>query len=300
MFTKKQVDIVRRLENFSQIYAHYALEGEKPKKEQFEEDNNYLALLLFIKYAYERNIDLTNYRTCALDTLEQYRKKINWTKSLYHKAVEDIWKTYQEIAKKKYEGLKVNEKNNPMNSKEGVLNRLSEESIINLTKYARKKLIEQNTQEIYDFICSIRGVKYKIASFYLRDLAFFLEIDENQIKDLYLLQPIDIWLERVGKILFKEWKPISYSKKVIVEKQKKILTLCKQAEVSSISFNQGTWEFGARIAKSERKFEKALNNEDYMEDLVKYRKDELRDEITRYEEWMKDNENYLNLLQKRN
>lgn len=97
--------------------------------------------------------------------------------------------------------------------------------------------------------------------------------DEKNISNLHLLQPMDTWLEQTLRILFSP--DVSMT---LREKQKKIVDLCQESEVSSISFNQGAWILGSQIAGEFGTFEGALTNynsarkiiEDHMEEKEGY------------------------------
>lgn len=83
-------------------------------------------------------------------------------------------------------------------------------------------------------------------------------MDESKISGLYLLQPIDTWLGQTLKIVFESRVPGK-----LQERQKMIVKLCEEAEVSSISFNQGAWVLGSQIAGEFETLERILIKRDF-------------------------------------
>jgi hypothetical protein len=171
---------------------------------------------------------------------------------------EKVWRTYQEIAKKHFNQLKTNPGHNPLNSSGGVLVALAKGQIGNLAKHIKTLIKEEKTGEAHALISSIRGVGPKIASLYLRDIAHLSELDENQIKDQFYLQPMDTWLDQTLSIIAG-----NEVHDKLENKQRTIVELCHRAGCSPIAFNQGAWVLGSRIAGDFSTFRKlALGKED--------------------------------------
>ena len=266
---EEQILVVRIVEKASSIYRNLYL-SEKIFTDQFYD--NYLALKLFLRnYAHERQRVPPDYKRIAIDSIEN-RFKSGKVWNICKDDPDTIWKLYKKKAQsKKYSSISfdsagqpnLNIKNNPMNSVSGIINQLL---IIpnldnNIAKHITKLLEENQIIEANLFIRAINGIGPKISALYLRDIAFLSEINEEELNNNYLLQPIDLWVERVGEILFEDaWKPISQSKKIIEEKQKKMVELCHQTNVSAISFNQGVWVIGSYIAESKENLKEYLKN----------------------------------------
>jgi thermostable 8-oxoguanine DNA glycosylase len=116
------------------------------------------------------------------------------------------------------------------------------------------------------FVDSINGVGTKIASFYLRDIAYLSGIDETQIVDEHYLQPMDTWLEQSLRIIMRNSIP-----KKLQDRQRAIVDLCHQAGCSPIAFNQGAWVLGSQIAKNFNTFRKIASGDSvnqYLEDYI--------------------------------
>jgi hypothetical protein len=81
----------------------------------------------------------------------------------------------------------------------------------------------------------------KIAAFYLRDLVSLFELDETvPLRELALLQPVDVWVRRlVGRLgLAKETASDEEIRDAIVG-------ICAERNCSPLLFNQGLWYLGA-------------------------------------------------------
>ncbi len=293
-----QINIAKKLEKIAEIYTQYSLSDVKFRN-QFRKKNGFLALTTFIPFAYERNIDLSTYKACALETLYEYKNKINWENPPSSTDAKFIWTHYQKLAIEKYKLInpqgdaKVNPFRNPMNEDGGVINLLASKDINNLALYVKDLLERNKVEEAYEFIKKIRGVKQKISSFYLRDIAYLTAIDETKTDDSFLLQPIDIWIERILEIIFPTIKF-----KCRQQKRKAIIELCNEAKVSAIAFNQGAWEFGSRIAKNQDRLKEALKDEVYFVNLIHSKIVEYEELIKNTEEMIKNNHKYLQILKK--
>lgn len=268
-FNESQIKIAKFLKKVSHIYQNYFL-CKKIFREQFED--GYKALVCFLKnYAYERQGASAAYPKIALKCVSnRYQNEHNWKVPTKDDA-KDLWEDYKNIAKSDYNLLdnttgkvKVNETRNPLNANRGVVDKLVSNNTSNIATHTRDLISCGDTTDAYNFIKDIRGIGEKIASFYLRDIVYLVGIDEENISDLHLLQPIDTWLEQTLKILFN-----FDAQKNLQEKQKLIVDLCKESEVSSISFNQGAWVLGSQIAGEFETFKRSLIDYNFAQKIIK-------------------------------
>lgn len=261
-FTQTQKEAAKFLEKIAPIYQKYFLrDGNGIFREQFED--GYKALFCFLNYAYARNVAPPAYSKIAHKCIsEKYQNGNKWgdLKQGQNDA-EDLWKEYKRIAK----NLKVNDTHNPMNVNGGVVAQLASSGIPNIAVYVKGCIKGGNTAGAHKFIKDIRGVGEKIASFYLRDIAYLADdLDEKNIpSDLYLLQPMDTWLKQTFRILFNSNVP-----EKLQEGQELIVELCKQSKVSSVAFNQGAWVLGSQVAGEFGRLEEALNNHGYAQEII--------------------------------
>ncbi|MCP8308780.1 MAG: hypothetical protein H3Z53_10215 [archaeon] len=252
-FESKQIEIAKRLALGATIYQNAFLNG-MDFREQFRDD--YIALACFLKnYAYERQGAASAYPDIAVRTIEKiFGGKLQ---SVTIADSKEAWKIYQEIAGKEFNNIKVNPSHNPMNTDRGVLSLLASQQISNISNHV-KTLIEQGkTREAHSFVSSIRGIGTKIASFYMRDIAFLGNLNENEIKNQFYLQPIDTWLEQTISIIFGD-----AATKRLDDKQRLIVELCGQANCSPIAFNQGAWIIASQIAGNFDTFRKIAEGQD--------------------------------------
>ena len=261
-FDESQINIAKLLEKISPIYQKYYLKREI-FRDQF--DDGYKALICFLEnYAYERQGAAAAYPKIACKCVsDMYDNGKSWNTPSETDA-KNLWENYKKMAKEEFNLIeKVNALRNPMNEDGGVVKNMASKKVQNIAIYIRDFLEDGKTKQAYNFIKSIRGVGRKISSFYLRDIAYLTELDENNITDLYLLQPIDTWLEQTLKVLFNSNVP-----KKLEEKQRLIVELSKKAGISSIAFNQGAWVLGSQIAGEFETFEKALTEKGVMREII--------------------------------
>lgn len=109
---------------------------------------------------------------------------------------------------------------------------------------------------VFEKLESICGIGRKIATFIIRDVIWFLGMEDRVIDaDLKFLQPIDRWVRRVGEELFSEFSSMNRN-----EIASQLALKCKRRGVSNAEFNQGAWylsriELGGDIEKLEVKFQ---------------------------------------------
>lgn len=232
--------------------------------------NDKKALITFLEhYAYERQGAAAAYPKIAKGVMNQVLNNNSFDELDAIK----IWEKYKLIVEDNYPKLGINEKRNPINSDEGIIVAMSRNKIKNIAKYVRDLLINKKTIEVYEFINNIRGIGPKIASFYLRDIAYLANLDESQLEDLYLLQPTDTWIRQVHNIFFDNKE----AKDTII--QQDIVKLCKDKGISAITFNQGAWVFGSRIAGDYNSLKNSI------EDIEKAKK-KIEEEFLKSEKWL--------------
>lgn len=256
------MNIFKLIEKLSTVYRKYFLKDFDFKSQSA---NNFLALKIFLNnYAYERQGVAPAYHLIATETIEKYYLG-EQIKSLNELDALKLWGIYQSIARNEYKlydenksKIKVNEKNNPLNKNNGIV-LIGDLIVKNLASQSRIALKNNKTIEIYESISKVRGIREKITSFYLRDIACLSDINENNLKDNYLLQPIDTWVEQGLEILNK--RKVKFNN--LNDKQKFIVDICNNNNISPISFNQGLWYFGSKIARNNKNLRKSFEDYNY-------------------------------------
>ena len=282
-----QKQSLRIIGKLSEIYKSQYI-NDSEYVDQLKKENGYLALLVFVKsYAYERQGRARAYPKIAFECISKYYNNGDSWDIPTEKDAKEIWKEYKNLAKEKYNlvekdkhnqlRIKVNEDRNPLNDDKGIIKIIAQNKIKNIALFVLEKFKENKTKIAYNFFVNkVRGIGDKISSFYLRDIADKglekkLLSNENEITDLFLLQPIDTWVDQVTEIIIGEVI------KDRVVKQRKIVALCQSAGVSIINFNQGAWILGNQLAGDFGTLKKILKGKNELLDIIKKKVEKLND-----------------------
>src|SRR5262249_39043662 len=142
----------------------------------------------------------------AENVLECLRTRTRWS----HDLEKNIWNAFKEECRRK--NIKPNIKVNPLRpsdeGKESLVKfvwDVSNSENKTIAGWAFRMIGENRIREAHNSLKTIWGVGDKIASFYLRDI-FWLGHGRKPplsttINDDYLLQPVDIWVERAANAL---------------------------------------------------------------------------------------------------
>ena len=228
------------------------------------------SLAIFLgEYAFERQGRRPDYFHAAVDALFWCKQQNNG--NLTQNVISDIWRRFSELLKNQ-----LNKKNNPLYpSIEPDNKRLSKENssvieiVINkkitpsFTTYFQNQINQDSKiQGAFNLLKDIRGVGDKIVSLYLRDLVDAMNISLDHIPDRYLLQPIDIWVERTIKIL-------ATNQSMDREKVAKwVVDKAKEYDINPERVNMGIWFFCSQVVKSEYKLNMALADFNSAQKLV--------------------------------
>lgn len=238
-FSQEQKEMAKRLSFGAELFRRYFYKDDS-FEEQFE-DNDQALVCFFENYGYQRQGAAPAYSEIAgkvlKNRLDRRLRFVTITDA------QEVWKDYVEIARNEYNNLGVNKTHNPMCSDNGLLTVMAKKNITNLASYVRSLIQNNQTKEAHELVDDIRGVGTKIASLYLRDIAYLGSITEDRIKDQYCLQPVDTWIEQTLSIVFGDRKP-----NVLRKKQEMIVNLCEVSNVSPIAFSQGAWMLGSQVA----------------------------------------------------
>jgi len=127
----------------------------------------------------------------------------------------------------------------------------------NVVAWAKSRLSEGDVLDAHGDLCGVNGIGRKIASFFLRDVAWCFGI--HVPRDQALLQPIDVWVRRAVRQL--DQAPAGREAEWIVE-------TAASSGASPEAVNAGMWYFGARIAGNEFEYHRALGSPEYARRLV--------------------------------
>lgn len=233
------------------------------------EEDIWDSLAIFLEgYAFERQGRSPNYSHTAVDALFECKEELkgNFGKELTN----EVWKRFKE----KLENKGLNYRVNPLYPSTNPDNQNNIRRKLSLIELAIKYEIHKSSlttylknlkvREAFNCLIEVRGVKEKIASFFLRDLVDVLQIDTQRMNmaDRKLLQPVDIWVERTVETLSENLSGNPNLPEWIVENSLK-------HKVNPERVNMGIWFFGANIAVSEYRLKKALNKLDEAKNFKK-------------------------------
>lgn len=138
---------------------------------------------------------------------------------------------------------------------------LERENIDNIVLKSEKCIKENETRHAWDQLKKIRGVKNKIASLFLRDIAINYNLAPT--KDRWLLQPIDVWVRRIVQSMNHDPKMGDE------EIANWIVDTSEENHKNPEQCNQGIWYFGAKVAESDFILQKSLRNIDYAREILR-------------------------------
>ncbi|MBN1225245.1 MAG: hypothetical protein JXB23_18495 [Candidatus Aminicenantes bacterium] len=253
------VQWLKIFENVSCFYRHMVMLPLWNKYPDYQ-SNNIHALAIFLEgYAFERQGRRPDYFHAAVDTLFKCAEN-NELKA------DEIWFYFSQLLKRK--GLNI--KNNPLYPSSNPDNLQNFGRVLSVIEaipdfaYSIRTEIGNNSNlnECFSKLISIRGIKEKIASFYLRDLAVMLKLNLTNNSNRHLLQPIDIWVKRTVEFLS--------GKKDLDKGQvaEWIIQNAIQDDLNPEHINMGIWFYGAYIANSEYRLNKTLRKIDEAQNLI--------------------------------
>jgi len=273
------IKIVRIINSISQIYWREN-QTQTNIRSLAEERNWREALEWFLNsYAFERAGRSPHYAKTALESVRLYDGKIP-----AQDFETEVWNKFLSVGEFPANGKGANIKNNPLApSGNGYMSVSSfittlEAYQFNIVRWASSLVRAGNIKGAWDELKMIRGIGSKIASFFLRDLVYALEINEDTVGRKVYLQPIDIWTERgagsLAYFLSRDPKSDDECAEVIIE-------VSELAGVPSTLINTGLWILGAQIVQNEVKFKELLQNH---ENLRKFLSDQVISQRKRADE----------------
>jgi len=237
------------------------------------------SLAIFLEgYAFERQGRRPDYFHAAVDALFYCKQQHN--SNLTQRVVSCVWQQFSQLLNNQ----NLNPQNNPLcpkgtnytkrykqTNKSYITQKPSviEVALSNIprnftfTTYLQDQINRNNSIQLaFNSLKSIWGIGDKIASFYLRDLVDVMNISLNNTQYRYLLQPIDIWVERTVKILAANQ---GMNKNQVA---KWIVNTSIQYNINPEQVNMGIWFFCSTIVGSEYRLNIALTNLSNAQNLV--------------------------------
>ena len=251
-------------------------------------DSDWLQALQFYLhgYAYERQGRSPEYSTAAVEAVGQAvgTGLTNPDSGFPQRA----WEAFLQILRLLPDGKGANPGNNPLFPRQGAGKEAATSLILrlddfdyNLIKTVLAVLNGGTVEQAHRFLCQIRGTGSKINSLFLRDIVLIYNLAIAQ--DHVLLQPVDIWVRRLIRLLMglqadlpKDHKDDYSSDTKIAET---LIHLSETASVSPLTLNQGAWYFGAQIAGTKTWLTRYVEGKLSLSDAVSKKVSLLQDEI---------------------
>ena len=237
-------------------------------------------------YAYERQGRSPEYSTAAVEAVGQaVRVDLKKPDSEFPLRA---WDAFLQILRLSPDGKGANPPNNPLFPKESAGKESATSLILrlqdydyNLIKTVLALLKGGTVRTAHTFLCQIRGTGSKINSLFLRDIVLIYNLPIGQ--DDPLLQPVDIWVRRLTRLLMGLQADVPKDEKDDYSNDTKIaetlIDLSKTAAVSPLTLNQGAWYFGAQIAGTKSKLIRYIEDKLSPSDAVNQKVSLLEEEI---------------------
>lgn len=226
------------------------------------------SLSIFLEgYAFERQGRRPDYFHVGVDALLYCKQQHGG--DMTQNVVNEVWQQFSQLLNNR----KLNKKNNSLYPRQILRQKpslievvLSEEIIhqnMTFATYLQNQINQNNdVQNAFNLVKSIRGIGNKIAAFYLRDLVDMMNIALSNTQNRHLLQPIDVWVERTVKILVNNQEN---NRNQIANW---IVNTSMRYNVNPEYVNMGVWFFCSNIVGSEYKLRNVLNDLNTAQNLV--------------------------------
>ncbi len=214
-------------------------------------------------YAFERQGRRSDYFYAAVDSLFDCRQHNNG--QLVDQTILLLWQAFSQ----RLNNINLNAKNNPLypstnpDNIEGLADSPSLLEVVlqnnlqqvSLTDHLNSQIQENNNvQPAFQLISAVRGIGGKIASFFLRDLVIIYQLDLSPVNGRYLLQPIDVWVQRT----ISQLANIPANQKQRIAEW--IVETSIQHNVNPELVNMGVWFFCSTIVVSAYRLQSILSD----------------------------------------
>ncbi len=244
MENEKLKEILSFMKDVSKFYLDDYLD-KKLDWEKFENDKKYAKIKFFDFWGLERSGIPKNQR---LATIKFLNKNYNELKNI------NLKEKYRE-----FHHDKINEKMNPM------LDESIRDFDISKILSEKENLKGENLKDAYNKIIELRGIKHKIASFFLRDVSYRYSKENPDLQDSVYLFPVDIWVrDFIGALdlpVINEdiKKPKGMNNKKDFELSLAFCKICLDSGFDPREMNMGIWYFCANVAGEVKRLETLIN-----------------------------------------
>ena len=244
------------MEKLSKIAKFFSLIGHKYVKNnlaiidllRLRIDPIFGLKLFFFYWAYERQGAASGYKIAAIKAVS----------SGYPSNIPDEFKKF-------YKGNK-NENRNP--ALDPKISKLDVPCIISLIEDLKFSLAFEKL--------NLNGLAHKIRAFFLRDITYLLQVDENKVtfKDYIYMVPIDVWVRNTISALQLEnildiskenqyrWSDFGFSQKYDYLTALRLIKFAQVSKVSPLLINMGIWYFCSRCVADSQRLAEILKDKD--------------------------------------
>ena len=219
--------------------------------------------------------DSSSWRICLRETRKTLRLLLCcrrfslWLQTAQQRTVDQtillLWQAFSQ----RLNNINLNAKNNPLypstnpDNIEGLADSPSLLEVVlqnnlqqvSLTDHLNSQIQENNNvQPAFQLISAVRGIGGKIASFFLRDLVIIYQLDLSPVNGRYLLQPIDVWVQRT----ISQLANIPANQKQRIAEW--IVETSIQHNVNPELVNMGVWFFCSTIVVSAYRLQSILSD----------------------------------------
>jgi len=259
--------IVQQVNRLSWLYWQPLGFQDQKQIRSLTEDWRHAFIWFLRSFAFERQGRSPHYSDIALKAVRSYKEE-----QPYHENFEQkIWQNFLSRGRFPDDGKGANTKNNPLSpSKDEICSASAliaslEDYDFNIVKWASLLVASGDVETVWDNLVKIRGIGKKIASFFLRDIVYAFEINEEIIRQKIYLQPIDIWTKRGAEVFAKFISKTPYSYWDYAEI---IIEVSEHARVSSTLTNTGLWILGSQLVRDGKQFQEVLLKYDNLLDFL--------------------------------
>lgn len=246
------IKIARKIVGLSNIY--WDSDGYNRLEDLKEAEKDWLSALinLVCSFSFERMYAPRQvYPTIAQEVLIEKGATFKKPDSKFQRIVWSAFKTKAE--KRGYQPQKSSNWNCLYNTDSGKISaskfamKLADDDY-NIIKWAQRKIEAQEASAAIDDLRTIRGFQYKLASFYLRDVARYYNLDELSPNDKWCFQPVDIWIRRFAQ----SWSSragLSFDANNWYDRSAEVfIEVAAQADVRAVDLNTGAWILGSEFS----------------------------------------------------
>ena len=285
MDQQTRIGKVKAIASFGDAFGVILQQNSRPYPAR---DSDWLQALQFYLhgYAYERQGRSPEYSAAAVEAVGQAvgTGLTNPDSGFPQRA----WDAFLQILRLSPDGKGANPGNNPLFPREGAGKEAATSLILrlddfdyNLIKTVLALLKGGAVRPAHTFLCQIRGTGSKINSLFLRDIVLIYNLSIAQ--DDPLLQPVDIWIRRLIRLLMDVPADVPKDQKDSYSNDAKIaetlIYLSEQASVSPLKLNQGAWYLGSQIAGTKSRLARYVEGRLSLSEAVSKKVSLLQDEI---------------------